>query len=45
VICIVRPHGSKQSASEVFMLQTAGANFIDRLSEAHQQAEPMANSR
>jgi thiol-disulfide isomerase/thioredoxin len=45
VICIVRPHGSKQSASEVFMLQTAGANFIDRLSEAHQQAEPMASSR
>ena len=45
VICIVRPHGADQSASEVFMLQTAGADFIDRLSEAHQQDEPAIADR
>ena len=45
VICIVRPHGANQSASEVFLLQTAGANFIDRLSEAHQQDEPVVADR
>jgi hypothetical protein len=44
VICIVRPHGASQSASEVFMLQTAGADFVDRLFEARQQAEPAARS-
>ena len=45
VICIVRPHGANQSTSEVFMLQTAGADFIDRLSEAHQQDEPVIADR
>jgi len=40
VICIVRPHGAGHSASEVFMLETAGADFVDRLFDARQQAEP-----
>ena len=45
VICIVRPHGASQSASEVFMLQTAGADFIDRLSDAQQREEPAGAER
>ena len=40
VICIVRPHGAAQSASEVFLLQTASPGFLDRLSEAHQVDDP-----
>ena len=40
VICIVRPQGASQSASEVFMLQAASPGFRDRLSEAHRPDQP-----
>lgn len=40
VICIVRPHGASQSASEVFMLQAASPGFRGRLSEAHRPDQP-----
>ena len=35
VICIVRPHGAPQNASEVFVLQHASRDFVDHLSKAH----------
>ncbi len=35
VICIVRPHGSPQGASEVFVLQDASEAFVEHLSRTH----------
>ncbi|RLS75820.1 MAG: hypothetical protein DWI03_10695 [Planctomycetota bacterium] len=35
VICIVRPHGAADDASEVFVLKGASGNFVDHLSRAH----------
>jgi len=35
VICIVRPHGAPQNASEVFVLEHASHDFVDHLSKAH----------
>jgi thiol-disulfide isomerase/thioredoxin len=35
VICIVRPHGAPQAASEVFVLQNASPAFVEQLSRAH----------
>jgi thiol-disulfide isomerase/thioredoxin len=35
VICIVRPHGSADSSSEVFVLKGARPDFVDHLSRAH----------
>lgn len=35
VICIVRPHGVPQAASEVFVLQNASQTFVEQLSRAH----------
>lgn len=35
VICIVRPHDAEGNASEVFVLNNAGDDFIDHLSRAH----------
>jgi thiol-disulfide isomerase/thioredoxin len=35
VICIVRPHGVPQAASEVFVLQNASQTFVEQLSQAH----------
>lgn len=35
VICIVRPHGSPQAASEVFVLQNASQGFVEHLSRTH----------
>jgi thiol-disulfide isomerase/thioredoxin len=35
VICIVRPHGAPEQASEVFVLQGSSREFVTRLSEAH----------
>ncbi|MFM7035828.1 MAG: trypsin-like peptidase domain-containing protein [Planctomycetia bacterium] len=35
VICIVRPHGAPQGASEVFVLQNASREFLDELSRTH----------
>jgi thiol-disulfide isomerase/thioredoxin len=35
VICIVRPHDAVGNASEVFVLNNAGSDFIDHLSRAH----------
>lgn len=35
VICIVRPHGSADASSEVFVLKGARADFVDHLSQAH----------
>ncbi|MFM7137101.1 MAG: trypsin-like peptidase domain-containing protein [Planctomycetota bacterium] len=35
VICIVRPHDAVGNASEVFVLNDAGSDFIDHLSRAH----------
>ena len=35
VICIVRPHGLSDNASEVFVLQGADRAFVDHLSKAH----------
>lgn len=35
VICIVRPHGAPQAASEVFVLQNASHGFVEHLSRTH----------
>jgi hypothetical protein len=35
VICIVRPHGSADASSEVFVLKGARTDFVDHLSQAH----------
>jgi len=35
VICIVRPHGAAEDASEVFVLKDSTRGFVDHLSEAH----------
>ena len=35
VICIVRPHGSADASSEVFVLKGARTDFVDHLSKAH----------
>jgi thiol-disulfide isomerase/thioredoxin len=35
VICIVRPRDAADTASEVFVLNDAGSDFIDHLSRAH----------
>jgi len=35
VICIVRPHGAADDASEVFVLKGASGNFVEQLSKAH----------
>ena len=35
VICIVRPHGSADASSEVFVLKGARSDFVDHLSKAH----------
>ncbi|MCE9632526.1 MAG: trypsin-like peptidase domain-containing protein [Planctomycetia bacterium] len=35
VICIVRPHGSADASSEVFVLKAARNDFVDHLSKAH----------
>jgi hypothetical protein len=50
VICIVRPHGAPQGASEVFVLQGSSRDFVDHLSRTHhgparqQPAEEFASS-
>ena len=46
VICIVRPHGSADASSEVFVLKGARTDFVDHLSQAHhgQAAEPRSAS-
>lgn len=38
VICIVRPHDAVGNASEVFVLNDAGGNFVEHLSRAHRGA-------
>lgn len=35
VICIVRPHGAPQAASEVFVLQNASRGVVEHLSRTH----------
>ena len=35
VICIVRPHGAPQNASEVFVLEGSSHEFVEQLSKAH----------
>ncbi|MFM8378469.1 MAG: trypsin-like peptidase domain-containing protein [Planctomycetia bacterium] len=35
VICIVRPHGAAQAASEVFVLEGSSRGFVEHLSKAH----------
>ena len=35
VICIVRPHGAPENASEVYVLKDASRDFVDHLSAAH----------
>jgi len=40
VICIVRPHGAAENASEVYVLKDAARDFVDHLSAAHGQAVP-----
>jgi len=49
VICIIRPHGTPNAASEVFVLQNASRDFVDHLSRTHTQASsghrPAAASR
>lgn len=35
VICIVRPHGAAQTASEVFVLEGSSRDFVEQLSQAH----------
>lgn len=35
VICIVRPHGAPQAASEVFVLHNASPAFVEHLSHTH----------
>ena len=38
VICIVRPHGSVGKASEVFVLDAAGGDFVEHLARVHHGA-------
>ena len=38
VICIVRPHGAAENASEVYVLKDASRQFVDHLSAAHRGA-------
>ncbi|MFM8414890.1 MAG: trypsin-like peptidase domain-containing protein [Planctomycetota bacterium] len=38
VICIVRPHDAVGNASEVFVLNDAGGDFVEHLSRAHRGA-------
>ncbi|MBM4020845.1 MAG: hypothetical protein FJ284_01105 [Planctomycetes bacterium] len=38
VICIVRPHDAVGNASEVFVLNDAGGDFVDHLARAHRTA-------
>lgn len=49
VICIVRPHGAPQAASEVFVLEGASRDFVKELSKTHgshpAHAHPPAGSR
>jgi thiol-disulfide isomerase/thioredoxin len=40
VICIVRPHGAAESASEVYVLKDAARDFVDHLSAAHGHVAP-----
>jgi len=40
VICIVRPRGAPQSASEVFVLQGTGRDFVDQFSKANGGHQP-----
>jgi thiol-disulfide isomerase/thioredoxin len=40
VICIVRPHGAAENASEVYVLKDAAGDFVDHLATAHGQAAP-----
>jgi len=40
VICIVRPHDAVGNASEVFVLNDAGGDFIDHLARAHRAPAP-----
>jgi hypothetical protein len=35
VICIVRPHGATQAASEVFVLEGSSRDFVEHLAQAH----------
>lgn len=35
VICIVRPHGAPQNASEVFVLEGSSHEFVEQLSKTH----------
>jgi hypothetical protein len=35
VICIIRPHGAAQDASEVFVLEGSSRDFVEHLSKAH----------
>ncbi len=35
VICIVRPHGAPQAASEVFVLEGSSREFVEQLSKTH----------
>ena len=35
VICIVRPHGATQAASEVFVLEGSSRDFVEQLSKTH----------
>jgi hypothetical protein len=42
VICIVRPHGSAEASSEVFVLKHARPDFVDHLSRAHHGHAPAA---
>jgi thiol-disulfide isomerase/thioredoxin len=35
VICIVRPHGAPENASEVYVLKDSSRDFVDHLSAAH----------
>jgi thiol-disulfide isomerase/thioredoxin len=42
VICIVRPHGAAENASEVYVLKDASREFVDHLSAAHRGAGPHA---
>jgi S1-C subfamily serine protease len=35
VICIVRPHGAPQAASEVFVLEGSSHEFVEQLSKTH----------
>jgi thiol-disulfide isomerase/thioredoxin len=35
VICIVRPHGAPEAASEVFVLSGSSRNFVEQLSRTH----------